>query len=306
MKIKIIILIVLLVIGFFIIDNCVNSLMMKGVNNYYGLNQDSKILLIGHSHLMLSVDKEKLERELGMKVSKYCREGVNVSDRKVMVDHFLNSGHADSLEYMLYGVDLATFTKEGLSDNSYKLFYPFMDNENIDIYIKSQSGDFDYILHKLIKTTRFHNDGLKNSALRGLFHNWDNFKSNVIDIEEYREWQLQGNERHIKMNEQLIEEFKETIKSVTDRGIKVILVNSPTVDLLNQYEPDKYSKVMAWFKEYANNDELIYFLDFNPKYESNYNIFSDRIHLNKTGQQIITDEIINYIKRMDRQKSKLN
>lgn len=301
MKLKITILIVLLVIVFFIIDNCVNSLMMKGVNNYYGLNQNSKILLIGHSHLMLSVDKEKLEKELGMKVSKYCREGVNVSDRKVMVDHFLNSGHADSLEYMLYGVDLATFTKEGLSYNSYKLFYPFMDNENIDKYIKSQGANFDYILHKLIKTTRFSNDGLKNSALRGLFSNWDNFKTNVIDIKEYREWQLKGNERHIMMNEQLIEEFKETIKSVTDMGIKVILVNTPTVDLLNQYEPYKYSEVMRWFKEYANGDELIYFLDFNPKYESKYNIFSDRIHLNKTGQQIITDEIINYIKCMDMQ-----
>ena len=272
--------------------------MMKGVNDYYGLNQNSEVLLIGHSHLMLATDKKRLENETGMKVSKYCREGVSVSDKKVMVEHFLNNGHADSLKYVLYGVDLATFTGEGLSQNSYKLFYPFMDDKFVDSYIKSQTDGEDYFLHKLIKTTRFSDDGLKNSAIRGWLSNWDNLKTNVINIDSYKRKLANDDERHIKMNPELINEFVETIKEITDRGVRVILVNPPTLDLLNNYEPDKYTEVMTWFTNFANENDLVEFVDFNPKYSSDHSIFSDRLHLNSKGQQIITTELVHYLKNL--------
>lgn len=293
---KLIIIILAAILLFIICDNIINFAMMKGVNNYYGLNQDSEILLIGHSHLMLATDKERLEQELGMKVSKYCREGVNVSDKKVMVEHFLNNGHADSLRIVLYGVDLATFTGDGLSANSYKLFYPFMDNEYVDSYIATQTNKEDYWLHKLVKTTRFNDDGLKNSAARGWLSNWDNFKTNVIDIESYKKRLENRDERSIKMNQELMAQFVQTIKLITDRGIRVILVNTPTVDLLNDYEPDEYAAMMDWFANFAKENALVEFIDFNPKYASDYSIFSDRLHLNSAGQQVITTELVDYIK----------
>lgn len=292
---KIITTVLLAVCLFFIADNVINALMMRGVNNHYGLNQEADILLIGHSHLMLAVDKVRLERETGMKVSKYCREGVNVSDKKVMVEHFLNSGHADSLKYVLYGVDLATFTGEGLSRNSYKLFYPFMDDDFVDRYVKSQAGYTDYWLHKLIKTTRFNDEGLKNSAARGWVNNWSNLKTNTIDIEGYKLKLANGDERSIKMNPQIMEEFRQTIERITYRGVKVILVNTPTVDLLNEYEPDKYQMMMEWFANFANENALVEFIDFNPEYSSDHSIFSDRLHLNSKGQQIITTKLVSYL-----------
>lgn len=173
--------------------------MMKGIDNYYGLNQPSEILLIGHSHLMLATDKERLEKETGMKVSKYCREGVNVTDKKVMVEHFLGSGNTDSLKYVLYGVDLATFTGTGLSQNSYMLFYPFIDDKHMGPYIKAQANTADYWLHKLVKSTRFNEDGIKNSAGRGCLNNWDNLKIKTIDVEAYRKRLSIGDVRHIQM-----------------------------------------------------------------------------------------------------------
>ena len=109
MKGKLFIHIIVALLCFFAIDNFIAFVMMKGVNKYYGLTQRSEILLIGHSHLMLAVDKVRLEKELGTTVSKYCREGVNVTDKKMMVEHFLSNGFSDSLKYILYGVDLATF-----------------------------------------------------------------------------------------------------------------------------------------------------------------------------------------------------
>lgn len=296
MKFKIFYLVLIAVVSFFIIDTIINYTMMKGINNYYGLNQDADILLIGHSHLMLATDKKRMEDELGMKVSKYTREGVNVAVKKKMVEHFLSNGNVDSLKYVLYGVDLATFTGEGLSKNSYKLFYPFMDNKYMDEFISEEADKSDYYLNKFFKSLRFNDDGIKNSAIRGLLNNWSNFKTNTIDIEWYKNWLSEGNERNIDMNDTLISQFKETISLLTDRNIKVILVNTPTLDLVNQYEPDKYQNIMNWYKSYANSNDLIEFWDFNPKYESDYSIFSDRIHVNNKGQQIITEEIIKKLK----------
>lgn len=285
---------------FFMIDRLINAAMMRGVDNYYGLNRDAEILLIGHSHLMLATDKERLERETGLKVSKYCREGVNVSDKKAMVEHFLNSGRADSLKYVLYGVDLATFTGDGLSANSYTLFYPFMDDRGVDRYVKSQATPTEYWLHKLVKTSRFSDDGLKNSAIRGWLNNWSNLKTNVIDIEAYKERLANGDERHIRMNKELMMQFDETIQEITDRGVKVILVNTPTLDLLNEFEPEKYSRIMRWYTDYAEANPLVEFWDFNPKYQSDYTIFSDRLHLNREGQRVITGELVERINKINK------
>lgn len=292
-------LLILIIILFVAVDNIINNVLLKGVNNYFGLNQYSELLLLGHSHLMLATDKERLERETGMQVSKYCREGVNVSDKKAMIEHFLNNGYADSLKYVLYGVDLATFTGDGLSKNSYTLFYPFMDNKSIDNYIKEHASSIDYWVHKLIKSTRYNDDGVKNSAIRGWMNNWDNLKSNTIDIESYRRQLEKGDERHIKMNSELMRQFDESIQMITERGVKVILVNTPTLDLLNDFEPDKYTAIIKWYHCYAANNPMVEFWDFNPDYASDYSIFSDRLHLNSNGQKIITDELVKRIKTLN-------
>lgn len=297
MRKKKLILYIVTIIGLlFVGDRLVNMALTSGVKNYYGLNQKADILLVGHSHLMLSVDKKRLEEGTGLKVSKYCREGVNVSDKRVMVNHFLNSGCADSLKLVLYGVDLATFTGEGLSQYSYMLFYPFLDDAEMDSYVKSQAKTSDYWMHKLFKSYRFSADDLKNSAARGWLNNWSNLKHNVMDVDAFKQRLANGDERHIAMNPQLMEEFDSTIKQLTSRGVKVVLVNTPTYVLLNEYEPEKYDKMMHWFENYAENDSLVEFWDFNPRYANDYTIFSDRLHLNKKGQGIITTELIDSIK----------
>lgn len=295
-KKKIIITVVAAIIAFFVIDSILNAVMIKGVNNYYGLNQHSKVLLIGHSHLMLATDKARLEKELGVPVSKYCREGVDVIDRETMVNHFLESRYADSLKTVLYGVDLYTFTGEGLSKNSYQLFYPFIDNPEVSKYLKKQAKPVDYWLHKLVKTTRYNNDGLKNGVIRGWLNNWDNLKTNTLDVESYLDEVKKGGIQPIEMNDTLISAFKNTIKTLTDKGIRVVLINTPTIDILNQSQGESYNRIIDWYRNYATTDSLIEFWDFNPAFSSNHAIFSDPIHLNVKGQKLITDELIKRLK----------
>lgn len=273
------------------LDYALDRVMIRGVDNYYGLNQNSEILLIGHSHLMLATDKQRLEKETGEKVSKYCREGVNVTDRETMINHFLNSGHADSLKTVLYGVDLYTFTGEGLSKNSYQLFYPFIDNAEVDRYLQKEAKPSDYWLHKLVRTSRYNNDGLKNSIWRGWSNNWDNLKTNTMDAEAYAKRIAKNGSQPIEMNDTLIDIFKHSIKTLTDRGIHVVLVNTPTIDILNKSQGEKYNQITDWFNDFASTNNLIDYWDFNPQYSSDYSIFSDPIHLNVKGQQAITEEL---------------
>lgn len=278
-------------------DYLCDKALLHGVNVFYGLNQHSKILLIGHSHLMLATDKERIEEELHTTVSKYTREGVNVADRKIMVLQYLSSNYSDSLKICLYGVDLCTFTGKGLSQNSYMLFYPFMDNDIIDGYIRSNSSFSDYWLHRLLRVSRYNDDGIKGGAIRGWRNDWSNRKNGLVNIETYKKKLLNGNERHIEMQEELIDEFKETIKMLTDRNVKVILVNTPTLDLLNEYEPEKYNAIVEWFTDFAFLNQNVEYWDYNLEYSSCHELFHDRLHLNATGQQVITTEIINKLRK---------
>ena len=287
---------IIIIVLFFACDFAIERFMKHGVDEMYGLNQHADVLLVGHSHLMLATDKQQMEDDLGVKVSKYTREGVNVSDRKIMIQQFLDSGYGDSLKVVLYGVDLCTFTGEGLSANSYKLFYPFIDDEKIGNYIREQGGVKDYWMHKLIRTTRYNDDTFKNGTLRGWLHDWSNYKNGTIDIETYKQTLRNGHERHIQMNPELIAEFKETIEMLTQRGITVALVNTPTLDLLNNFEPEKYQMMVDWFQAYANEEPLVEYWDFNPDYSSRHELFYDRIHLNVEGQKVISPLITEKIK----------
>lgn len=287
-KIIYIIVFVILLVG---LDRLTGLFLNTGLYRYFGLSQHSEVLLIGHSHLMLATDKETMEKETGMKVSKYCREGVNVIDRYEMIKQFLNSEYSDSLKYVLYGVDQFMFTGAGLSQNSYKLFYPFIDNKDMNEYIKKSAKDeFDYWQHKLLCSSRF-SDALINSSFRGWLNNWENYKYGNLDVNKLEESIKADRQRKIKFEEELVGVFKETIDLLHDRGIKVILVNTPIAKPLNDYQPEEYRKIISYFEILVKNSMTEYW-DFNPEFSDNYDIFFDPIHLNPKGQKVINKELV--------------
>lgn len=287
-KLVLVALFMLLLLGF---DRLVGLCLNEGLNRYFGLTQHSQVLFIGHSHLMLAVDKSEFEHKTGVLVSKYCREGVNVADRYEMVKQYLSLPVSDSLKVVLYGVDQFMFTGEGLSRNSYKLFYPFIDERNIDRYIRNSTDMYDYCLHKALCTTRY-SDALLNSSLRGWCSNWSNYKVGQLDVDVLKGQITDGKQRHIHFEKELIESFEETLRLLQERGIAVVLVNTPIAAPLNGYEPETYEKIIAYFKEKAASSPLVYYWDFNPGYSDCYELFFDPIHLNVKGQQVINGQLV--------------
>jgi len=279
-------------------DFIFSKVLKKGVNTFYGLDSYSQVLLIGHSELMLAIDKVRMEEKLNCKVSKYTREGVNVSDRLAMIKQYFALPCSDSVKTVLYGVDQFIFTGEGLSDNSYKLFYPFMDNGIIDEYVKLNAKNaYDYWSHKTVRISAY-TDALVNAAFRGLMYNWDNFKSGTVDVTPLQTDLKKNAGRFIKFEEENIRLFEETLDFLQQKGVRVFLISTPMVDLLNKAEPEKYAQILSMFSNYESQYTNITFLDFNPEFSSDYSLFYDNIHLNKKGQEVVTDAIIRELKEI--------
>ncbi|MDO4949030.1 MAG: SGNH/GDSL hydrolase family protein [Bacteroidales bacterium] len=275
------------IVAFLALDFALGEIAVYGIRKFYGLNQHSDMLLIGHSQLMLATDKEQMEADLGLKISKFCREGADVNDRYIMSKMFLDSPYSDSLKYVVYGVDLYTFTNGNLSINSHKAFYPFVYDSNIEAYIRQHTGLTDFYLTKYISTYRFNDDITKNASLRGLRSDWSN-KNGVIDIEAYKKQLQDKSEFKIQMNPDLMKTFDNTVRLFTAKGVKVILVNTPTLDLLNANQPDKFKEITEWYETYARQNPMVEYWNFNQDYSSSHELFFDRIHVNVEGQKKVS------------------
>lgn len=284
---------ILFVLLFFLFDFCLGHFLLKGLNRYYGIGENSEIALVGHSHLMLGIDKVKMEDELGKKVSKYTREGVNVINRKMMVDQLLVSNQ--DMSTLIYGVDAWTFTSEGLSDNSYKLFYPFMGDQTIEDYVYNNSGLIDYLTKMIISTTRY-DELLISSSLRGYFGNWTNLKIGSVDVKALKANIAIGKYRKIENAEHYIGVFEETLETLSRNNVNVILLCVPTIDSLNEVQELKYKETLSILKKKSHEFDNVEFLNLQEPWSHNYKLFYDPIHLNPEGQAVITDELIRYLK----------
>ena len=116
--------IILFILLFFLADFLVAFALQKGMEKYYGLNKNSKILCIGHSHTVLGIDTKRMENELSTPVTKYAIAGANIVDRYSMIKHFI--GLNPTVKIVIYDVDTRLFDTEGLSSASYTLFLPLI------------------------------------------------------------------------------------------------------------------------------------------------------------------------------------
>ena len=262
----------------------------------YGLTQNSEMLILGHSHVMLALNKDILEEKLNILVSKYTREGVNVEERYLMAQQYLNSPHSRNLKCVIIGVDPYLFNSGGLSQNSYINFYPFMGDTIIDSYVRKNSTPEEYWKVKLLPLCRY-SDAAINSALSGwLKRSGASKKYGIVDISRVKKEIAIGKYRRIFRNAKMETFLQMTIESFTKRGIKVILVNTPLLDLYNNLEPEAHQSVASFYAKCALDSPLVEYWDYSRFFETDYLLFRDPIHLNRNGQMKFSEEIARRIR----------
>lgn len=270
------------------LDWGISSILRIGLERYYGLHQEADILIIGHSHLMKTCNKGLLEKGLGMKVSKYCREGVLIKQRHVMVQHFLLSQKDSSVPYVIYGVDPNMFANsDDLSTNSYKLFYPFMETPAMDEYVCKEASLWDYAVHKLVRCSRFSDTAIYRSA-RGWMNYWESLASGTISNENWnkpRPWK-------VNMPEENVRYFHETLDILTSRGAHVILLYPSIIKSYETSNPEAFAYMMNYFQTLADNHPQIDFLNYAPLFSHRQELFEDPVHLNRKGEALVTQQLI--------------
>lgn len=278
-----------------IMDCGLSDFFTKGLIMYFGLDNPVKVLLVGHSHTVLGLDKETMEKQLHCKVAKYAIEGANAQIRHTMIQHFLHQNR-DSLKLIVYDVDAFFLTGKGLSINEYELFYPLMDDPYIDEYIRTSTKDkLEYNIKKYIRTSRFTDLNI-NKSVRGCLGFYSNLKIGNIDTIAFKARIKRNDFLKITFDPDLKSEFEKTLALVSSQNIKLVLLVIPTIGLLNRAEPAKYKKAIEMLKNYSHQYKNVYFINYNDKFENDYDLFYDPIHLNPKGNKIVTQQLIDDFK----------
>ena len=280
----------LLLLLFQLGDFAIFSVLKRGMDHYYGMDEPAKILCIGHSHTVLGVDAERLESALGVPVAKYAMAGANTLDRFWMLRHFTEEH--PTVKAVIYDVDPRLFDSDGLSSASYTLFLPYIGNNAMAEYIRQETTWQEYYTSKFVKTARFRDQTI-NIALRGLTGKIENKKETVIRIKDYTNYLERESKRPIKIDPDSLQCFQDSITYLTQKGIQVFLTFIPMINLLNNIDPARQAQVVDIFEKASANNANVYFLNYNQEHQHNHELFYDLRHLNKIGNELVTNQLTN-------------
>jgi hypothetical protein len=279
----------LLLAVFLINDRVFSDVLERGLKRGYGLDQPADVLCVGHSHTALGIDQQTLAEKLGLRVAKYAMPGANAADRLTMVRHYVET-YPSRIKLVVYDVDDHTFTGEGLSANSYSLFYPFMDSPSVESYVRRNAPSIAYQIRRFIKLTRFNLDSC-NASVRGWTRSDANLKRGTADVVRLRQSIDQGDIRRISFDRECFDSFQQTLDFLHQQRIPCVLLYIPTIDVMNEAEPEKHAHAVELLQDYARRFNHVMFLDYNALFSRRHELFYDAVHLNQAGRVLVTRQL---------------
>ena len=276
-------------------DRVIYTALSHGLATYYGLNKDAQVLCVGYSHTVLGIDANALERELDQPVAKYAMSGATIADRFQMIRHYLSLN--PNVHTVIYDVDARLFDSDGISSKSYTLLLPFIDHPIMADYIRAKTTWEEYHINQLIKTTRFRDQTI-NQSVRGLINQIENEKRGILVKKYYKKYIERETHQGIQLSIKDLKNFYNTINYLSSKGIKIILIYIPVIDFLNNTDRHKYHDIIQLFHDIEEHNDNVIFLNYNPEYESQHNLFFDPQHLNYKGKRLITSRLANDLKKI--------
>lgn len=279
---------ILMLVFYFAGSHSLALFFNTGLKEYYCLHP-SDILIIGHSMSEMGIDKTVLENQTKIQIGKYCINGAGPTERLVMLKHYIETTQTRP-KILIYDVGSRIFAAN-LSSRSHELFYPFInESKACRDFINKHTNTCEKLLLSINPLCRYELTRL-GAVQRGFTHDWKCRKTTRFDPMLFQQQVKQGNFWRITFEETEMTAFKETLEFCQSNHIRVILLALPNVDLLNQAEPNKYENAMKLLESFANRMENITFLDYNPGFSSQYDLFADPIHLSPYGQKVMTEQV---------------
>lgn len=281
-------------VTFLAVDRLADAVLRHGLDRYFGLDQEEAVVLVGHSHVVLGIDKVQLERDLEMPVANYARAGAALEDRILMARHYAEL-HPDGVRGIVFGVDNHLFTQRGLSSNSYTLFYPHMDDPLVRELIDRRAPDRWDVMQRQVSHLARYDDVALNAALRGWMGNWNNSVAGQFDPDAYaRQIEVEGF-RHIEIDAEQVALFEEFLDESEEQGWPVFLTFVPTTAQFDGLEPEKAAEVDALLRRLAADHANVEFIDLRQPWGERTEFFIDPIHLNAAGSREVTRDLYDHL-----------
>lgn len=293
---------VVFLLAFFIIDLATSAVMLKGLNKFYGFHGKPTILINGSSMSLSGFNKSEIEKQLQTRVAIYAKEGVGVEDRHAMLQQFFTN-RSQAVQTVIYELNPLLFSKTLTAANVYTIFYPFMDNEAIDSYIKSRASAKEYYAHKFFRASRF--DALTiNLAVKGYLNKYENFKTNAIDPRTAYFNEADSGKVKVEMSTDKVSVFERSLKLIKDNNARVVLVMMPIYyQKKATFDSISYQRLDQYFHGLSGEGTDVSYLDLNsPDITRNALLYSDVLHLNRDGQHSVTAAIVRFFKMDSRSK----
>ena len=280
---------------FFLIDFGISELLLKGLNKYFGLHSNAKMLVNGSSMSLAGFNKAEIESASHKSIAFYARNGVSLEDRNTMLEHYFDTT-TQKTEIVILEVNPLLFSKRFTAANVYMLFLPFMDEPSMEGFIKSKTTFKDYWVRKLVRTSRYNVD-LFSVSLKGYLGMYENKKTQILDANSLEGLKGQVNSVPVEFDADKVALLKKTIALVEKNSKKIILVNMPIFESkMKTFKYDEYQVFISFIKKYAQSHHNILFLDLNQQQiTSDPKLFSDPLHVNDQGQIKVSETLIQFI-----------
>lgn len=274
----------------YVADRSLDRFLRRGLEKYFGLDRPVAVACIGQSRTVLGIDAKLLEQELQLPVAKYAVQGANGSDRHAMLQHLIQR-HAKMPAVIVLDVSAYTFNDDGLSSNSYQLFFPFLDEPAVSRHLASACGNHAELrLRRLVASTRY-NEATIALAMRGHLGVHQNLKWNKLNTDLLERRIAAGQTLSMSIREGGVKQLRESIELALENGVAVLLAYIPTVDILNNLDRQQHDEVIALIDAIAANYDDVWFVDFNRDLETRHELFADGLHVNGDGQRLVTEQL---------------
>lgn len=280
---------------FILFDFMISIILLNGLNKYYGINRQPDILINGSSGAMSGFNRKDIENISEKKVANYSHEGVSVNEQSAMINHFFQI-NPDGVKTVIYEVSPVIFSNTSSAENVSSIFYPYMDDNTVDEYIKGTVGIREYYTNKLIRTRRF-DARLVRLIMMGYLGKFDNLKTATMDTTALFSMVNKKGKTEIVIENNNIKVFENTMEVIRSNNSNILLVMMPMYYLkLQEFDSNDYENLCRYFKDFCSDWEGVKYLDLNQdSLILNAGYYSDPLHFNVYGQRQITRIICSYL-----------
>jgi hypothetical protein len=256
-----------------------------GIERYFGLSSHAAIVFVGHSQVLLGIDHLKIGKALRVPTAMLAANGIDAGDRLALLQCFFS--RPQSVKAVVYGVDDALFSGEGLSSNSYTQLLPLMDDPSVNAYVRARFPSLAAYWRARTYPPLRYDDTTLWVGVRGWLGLYDNYKIRALDDNDLRA-RAQVWHRPLSINPRQYAYFEQTIDLVRQKGCKLILVNMPVVDVLVRQDHDRREAVREIFLQASRTTPDITYFDLSEAFSSDHRLFYDPIHMNTDGRELVS------------------